>query len=196
MVWSHLHPAVIHFAVGVGLLYFLWDLSQLTKKSSEALPGERFFGEVAGAGVLVVLEDEEAAGVEESARAEWTPTNSSPAVKRRAPAKRVRPRRNKGRSSRMESPWRVSVGGRGKRFRQSRHVNRHNNVSKKQESMITAECTVGRDFEKISSARRSFEGTALFRRSDLPLPAQEIPGRARRRTPPHIQEACQHLLLL
>ena len=47
MVWSHLHPAVIHFAVGVGLLYFLWDLSQLTKKSSEALPGERFFGEVA-----------------------------------------------------------------------------------------------------------------------------------------------------
>ena len=45
MVWSHLHPAVIHFAVGVGLLYFLWDLSQLTKKSSETLPGERYLGE-------------------------------------------------------------------------------------------------------------------------------------------------------
>ena len=55
MVWSHLHPAVIHFAVGVGLLYFLWDLSQLTKKSSEALPGERFFGEVAVGLFLLLL---------------------------------------------------------------------------------------------------------------------------------------------
>ena len=45
MAWSHLHPALIHFAVGLGLLYFLWDLGQLAGKSSETLPGERYLGE-------------------------------------------------------------------------------------------------------------------------------------------------------
>ncbi len=45
MAWSHLHPALIHFAVGLGLLYFLWDLAQLAGKSSETLPGERYLGE-------------------------------------------------------------------------------------------------------------------------------------------------------
>ena len=45
MGWSHLHPALIHFAVGFGLLYLLWDLAKLTGKSSGTLPGERHWGE-------------------------------------------------------------------------------------------------------------------------------------------------------
>ena len=45
MVWSHLHPALIHFTVGFGLFYFLWDLGQLSGKRPLSLPGERFFGE-------------------------------------------------------------------------------------------------------------------------------------------------------
>ncbi|MGC8529921.1 MAG: hypothetical protein ACP5OP_06975 [Leptospirillia bacterium] len=45
MVWSHLHPALIHFAAGFGLLYLLWDLAQLTGKSWGTLPGERHLGE-------------------------------------------------------------------------------------------------------------------------------------------------------
>ena len=36
---------MIHFAVGLGLLYFFWDLAQLAGKSSETLPGERYLGE-------------------------------------------------------------------------------------------------------------------------------------------------------
>ncbi len=45
MAWSHLHPALIHFTVGLGLLYLLWDLAQLTGRSSGTLPGERLLGE-------------------------------------------------------------------------------------------------------------------------------------------------------
>ncbi len=45
MVWSHLHPALIHFTVGFGLIYLLWDFGKLTGKFESTLPGERFFGE-------------------------------------------------------------------------------------------------------------------------------------------------------
>ena len=45
MVWSHIHPALIHVTLGFGLFYLLWDLGRLTGKVAIDLPGERFFGE-------------------------------------------------------------------------------------------------------------------------------------------------------
>ncbi|MCL4486244.1 MAG: hypothetical protein M1537_07975 [Nitrospirae bacterium] len=30
MAWSHIHPALIHFVVGLGIIVFLWDLVRLS----------------------------------------------------------------------------------------------------------------------------------------------------------------------
>ncbi|MGC8500588.1 MAG: hypothetical protein ACP5OS_05335 [Leptospirillia bacterium] len=56
MVWSHIHPALIHFTVGVGLLALLWDMKRLVESSTHRaspLPVESFFGEILVALFLV-----------------------------------------------------------------------------------------------------------------------------------------------
>lgn len=56
MVWSHIHPALIHFTVGLALLALLRDMKNLSGEATHRerpLPGESFFGEIVVALLLV-----------------------------------------------------------------------------------------------------------------------------------------------
>jgi len=52
--WSHLHPAIIHFVVGLVVVVLLWDIRRLRKISSGELVDPAFLAILEG-GVLLAL---------------------------------------------------------------------------------------------------------------------------------------------
>ena len=46
MAWSHLHPALIHFVVGLGLLVILWDIRRLLRSPESRGGDDLTFGGV------------------------------------------------------------------------------------------------------------------------------------------------------
>ncbi len=55
MAWSHIHPALIHFVIGLGLLVILWDIRRLVRSPESREDGLPFGGVLEGWLGLVLL---------------------------------------------------------------------------------------------------------------------------------------------